>query len=124
MAVGRQNARAHVKLDARGVDFNLGTKKKPSEMFVAWDSWRGRAEALGNIRQYTITWKRRRLGQLYDEFILSVEACGAGGCGTSGARDQEELRAEIWCRARGLRIGSCRGSERDCGVVFSGVLRA
>jgi hypothetical protein len=26
-----------VMLDSRGVNFNLGTKKKPSDLFLAWD---------------------------------------------------------------------------------------
>jgi hypothetical protein len=35
--MGRKMAAYEVKLDSRGVEFNLGTKKKPSDLFLTWD---------------------------------------------------------------------------------------
>jgi hypothetical protein len=50
--------RANVKLDARGVEVTLGTKKKPIDMFVAWDQLASvQQKRLGKIWQYTITAK-------------------------------------------------------------------
>jgi len=47
-----------VKLDARGVDLRLGTKKKPIEMFVAWDQLASvQQKRLGKIWQFTIAAK-------------------------------------------------------------------
>jgi hypothetical protein len=47
-----------VKLDARGVEVTLGTKKKPIDMFVAWDQLASvQQKRLGKIWQYTITAK-------------------------------------------------------------------
>jgi hypothetical protein len=48
----------HVKLDGRGVDLNLGTKKKPVEMFVEWDQLASvEQKRLGKIWEFTITAK-------------------------------------------------------------------
>jgi hypothetical protein len=48
----------NVKLDARGVDLNLGTKKKPVEMFVAWDQVASvQQKRLGKIWEFTIVAK-------------------------------------------------------------------
>lgn len=47
-----------VKLDARGVDFNLGTKKQPRELFMAWESVAAvEQKRVGNVREYTIRGK-------------------------------------------------------------------
>jgi len=51
----------NVKLDARGVDLNLGTKKKPIEMFVAWDQLASvQQKRVGKIWQFIITAKDGR----------------------------------------------------------------
>jgi hypothetical protein len=36
--LGRHMARYRVTLDERGVDFKLGTRKKPEEVFMPWDN--------------------------------------------------------------------------------------
>jgi len=55
---GRRMLSAHVKLDARGVDLNLGTKKKPVEMFVEWDQVASvEQKRVGKIWEFTITAK-------------------------------------------------------------------
>jgi hypothetical protein len=47
-----------VKMDDRGVDFNLGTKKKPVELFMAWDNVASvEQKRVGNAQQFTITGK-------------------------------------------------------------------
>ena len=44
-----------VKLDERGVDFNLGTKKKPGELFIAWEQIASvQQKRVGNLQEYTI----------------------------------------------------------------------
>jgi hypothetical protein len=48
----------NVKLDARGVDFNLGTKKKPNEMFMAWDQVAAvEQKRLGNAWEFIVLGK-------------------------------------------------------------------
>jgi hypothetical protein len=55
---GTRMLSAHVKLDARGVDLHLGTKKKPVEMFVTWDQLASvEQKRLGKIWEFTITAK-------------------------------------------------------------------
>jgi hypothetical protein len=55
---GTRMLSANVKLDARGVDINLGTKKKPVQMFVAWDQVASvQQKRLGKIWQFTIVAK-------------------------------------------------------------------
>jgi len=54
--------RANVKLDARGVDLNLGTKKKPVEMFVAWDQ-------VASVQQ-------KRLGKIWSSPLLQKTEAG------------------------------------------------
>jgi hypothetical protein len=45
-----------VKLDERGVDFNLGTKRKPIELFMAWTEIVSvQQKRVGNAQQFTIT---------------------------------------------------------------------
>jgi len=44
-----------VKLDARGVDFNLGTMKQPEELFMAWEQVAAvQRKRVGNAQEYTI----------------------------------------------------------------------
>jgi hypothetical protein len=55
---GMRMLSVNVKMDARGVDLNLGTKKKPVEMFVAWDQLASvRQKRLGKIWEFTIVAK-------------------------------------------------------------------
>jgi hypothetical protein len=55
---GARMLSVNVKLDARGVDLNLGTKKKPVEMFVAWDQMASvQQKRSGKIWEFTITAK-------------------------------------------------------------------
>jgi hypothetical protein len=52
---GTKMLSVHVKFDARGVDLNLGTKKKPIEMFMAWDEVSAiQQKKLGNVWEFTI----------------------------------------------------------------------
>jgi hypothetical protein len=47
-----------VKLDARGVDFNLGTKKQPRELFMAWENVAAvQQKRSGNVWEFTIVAK-------------------------------------------------------------------
>ena len=47
-----------VKLDARGVDFNLGTKKKPSELFMPWEQVASvQQKRVGNLQEFIILGK-------------------------------------------------------------------
>ena len=48
----------HVKLDARGVDFNLGTKKKPGELFMAWEQVAAvQQKRVGTAQEYNVLGK-------------------------------------------------------------------
>lgn len=53
--LARAGAAYRVTLDSRGVMFNLGTKKKPSDLFLAWDQiaaiWQ---KCVGNAQQYSV----------------------------------------------------------------------
>jgi len=63
-AWGQTLASHTVKLDERGVDFNLGTKKKPLELFMAWDNVALVAQKrVGNAQQFTITGKDGSMAQ-------------------------------------------------------------
>ena len=54
-SLGRKMANYEVKLDSRGVDFNLGTKKKPQELFLAWDQISAiKHKRVGNVQQYFV----------------------------------------------------------------------
>jgi len=45
----------NVKLDGRGVDFNLGTKKKPGELFIPWEHVASvQQKPVGNVQEFTI----------------------------------------------------------------------
>jgi hypothetical protein len=53
--VGRAMAGYRLRLDSRGVEFNLGTKKKPSNLFLAWDQISEiRRRRMGANRQYVV----------------------------------------------------------------------
>lgn len=49
-------AHKRVKLDARGADFTLGTKKKPVGVFLSWESIVSVVQSrTANTRQFTVT---------------------------------------------------------------------
>jgi hypothetical protein len=51
-ALGRAMAGYQVDLDGRGVKFSLGTKKKPAELFLAWDQIAAiKYRRTGNVQQ-------------------------------------------------------------------------
>ena len=53
--MGRNMAGYQVRLDNRGGDFNLSTKKKPSELFMPWEqvsAIKGRWN--GNVQQFVV----------------------------------------------------------------------
>jgi hypothetical protein len=53
--MGRAMANYRVKLDSRGVDFNLGTNKNPQELFMAWDQVAAiKHKRVGNAQQYLV----------------------------------------------------------------------
>jgi len=54
--MGRAMADYQVRLDSRGVDFQLGTKRKPQELFVPWDQIAAiRHKRVGNNKLYFVT---------------------------------------------------------------------
>ena len=53
--MGRTMANYQVRLDSRGVDFILGTKKKPQELFLTWDQIAAiKHKRVGNVQQYFV----------------------------------------------------------------------
>jgi hypothetical protein len=53
--LSRAMADYRVSLDSRGVNFNLGTKKQPSDLFLAWDQIAAiKHKRVGNAQQYTV----------------------------------------------------------------------
>ena len=55
---GTRTLHANVKLDARGVDLTLGSKKKPIQMFMAWDQVASvQQKRSGKIWEFTIAAK-------------------------------------------------------------------
>jgi hypothetical protein len=47
-----------VKLDARGVEFNLGTKKRPGDLFMAWEQVAAvQLKRVGQVREITVLGK-------------------------------------------------------------------
>jgi hypothetical protein len=53
--LGRAMAGYQVRLDSRGVDFNLGTKKNPSNLFLTWDQIAAiKHKRVGNVQQYFV----------------------------------------------------------------------
>lgn len=56
--MGRGMAGYQVLFDSRGVTFNLGTKKKPSDLFIAWDQVAAiYHKRVGNAQQYIVQGK-------------------------------------------------------------------
>jgi hypothetical protein len=54
-SLGRAMAGYRVRLDSHGVEFNLGTKKKPSDLFLAWDQISAiKHRRVGNAQQYLV----------------------------------------------------------------------
>jgi hypothetical protein len=54
-AWGRMMENYAVKLDERGVDFNLGTKKQPEELFMGWEQVDSiEQKRVGNAQQFTV----------------------------------------------------------------------
>ncbi len=53
--LARAMAGYRVSLDSRGVEFNLGTKKKPADLFLAWDQVTAiKHKRVGNAQQYWV----------------------------------------------------------------------
>jgi hypothetical protein len=53
--LGRSMAGYDVRLDGRGVEFNLGTKKAPANLFIAWDQVAAiKHKRVGNVQQYWV----------------------------------------------------------------------
>ena len=53
--LGRKMAGYRVKLDSQGADFNLGTKKQPSNLFLTWDQIAAiKHKRIGNAQQYWV----------------------------------------------------------------------
>jgi hypothetical protein len=54
-SLGRAMAGYQVRMNSRGVEFNLGTKKKPSNLFLAWDQISAiKRRRVGNAQQYLV----------------------------------------------------------------------
>ncbi|HMG86645.1 MAG TPA: hypothetical protein VK574_13020 [Terracidiphilus sp.] len=52
---GRAMAEYRVKLESRGITFNLGTKKKPSDLFLPWDQITAiTRRRIGNRLQFSV----------------------------------------------------------------------
>jgi hypothetical protein len=52
---GRAMADYRVRLEPRGVTFNLGTKKKPSDLFLPWDQITAiKRQRIGNAQQFSV----------------------------------------------------------------------
>jgi hypothetical protein len=53
--MGRTMACYRVRLDSRGVDFVLGSRKKPQELFLSWDQVASvKHQRIGNIQYYFV----------------------------------------------------------------------
>jgi hypothetical protein len=53
--LGRNMLGYQVRLDNRGVDFNLGTKKKPSDLFMPWEQVSAiKQRRSGNVQQFVV----------------------------------------------------------------------
>jgi hypothetical protein len=56
--LGRAMAGYQVKLDSRGVDFNLGTKRKPAQLFMEWGQIAAiKQRRVGNAQQFWVEGK-------------------------------------------------------------------
>ena len=54
-SLGRAMADYQVRLDSQGVNFNLGSKKKPSDLFLAWDQVASiKQRRVGNVQQFIV----------------------------------------------------------------------
>ena len=54
-SLARAMADYQVYLDGRGVNFNLGTKKKPAELFMTWEQISAiKRKRAGNVQQYRV----------------------------------------------------------------------
>jgi hypothetical protein len=67
-----------VKLDARGVDFNLGTKKQPGKLFMAWEN-------LAAVEQ-------KRVGKIWEFSIVAKDGSWASYTSNSFFRSQHVAR--------------------------------
>jgi hypothetical protein len=57
-SLGLAMAGYRVILDSRGVNFNLGTRKKPSDLFLAWDQITAiKHKRIVNVQQYIVQGK-------------------------------------------------------------------
>ena len=53
--MGRAMLGYQILFDSRGVNFNLGSKKKPSDLFLAWDEIAAiKYKRVGNVQQYFV----------------------------------------------------------------------
>jgi len=53
--LGRDMANYEVVLNERGVNFNLGTKKRPASLFLAWDQVTAvKRRRVGNVQQFWV----------------------------------------------------------------------
>ena len=53
--MGRAMLGYQILFDSRGVNFNLGSKKKPSDLFLAWDQIAAiKYKRVGNVQQYFV----------------------------------------------------------------------
>jgi hypothetical protein len=53
--MGRTMASNRVRLDSHGVDFILGSRKKPQELFLAWDQVASvKHQRIGNLQYYFV----------------------------------------------------------------------
>jgi hypothetical protein len=53
--LGRAMAGYQIRLDSRGVQFNLGTKREPSDLFLPWDQIAAiKHKRVGNVQQYFV----------------------------------------------------------------------
>jgi hypothetical protein len=54
-SLGRAMASYRVQLNSRGVEFKLGTQKRPSNLFLAWDQISAiKRRRVGNAQQYIV----------------------------------------------------------------------
>lgn len=53
--MGRAMAEYRIKLESRGITFNLGTKKRPSDLFLPWDQITAiKRQRIGNTQQFSV----------------------------------------------------------------------
>jgi len=50
-----RHGRLRITLDSRGIDFSLGTKEEPQELFLAWDRIAAiKHKRVGSAQQYSV----------------------------------------------------------------------